>query len=172
MNEIQFPERDRFFVIKTNNIIEEFISLEIALMQSNKRLLIIDKFERFHIPIGGQPWRVSSFEFLSDANKILKLECNSWTIETIDITYKSSSSLLFTLTFSDPLKRIRKFPCEIKRLKETPDSHDLEIVNVSITKLNILSKYQNWEQKDIIDENEKLKIINSELMKRLEKFSI
>jgi hypothetical protein len=157
MATLESSKNERYFVLKTNDVIEEFDSLDTALHQKNRKILIVDKFKEFFTPVGGYPWRISNFEFFTDSKTATKLACNNWTIETFDITYKSSSKILFTLTISDPLQRIKRFPFEISRGKETPDSHDLDVVLSALKELNQLSKFHNWEQIDLKNENEKLK---------------
>jgi hypothetical protein len=165
-------KRERYFVIKTNGIIEEYNSFDDAAKQGDRKLLIIDKFKEFYTPLGGYDWRISNYEFFIDKDKQTKLICNNWTVEVIDITSKTSNNLDFIVTFSDPLKRIRRFPFAIKRRMETSNSHDLEIVVMTLDELNKLSKYHNWEQIDLVSENEKLKTRNSELLAKLTKGGI
>ncbi|MBN8787981.1 MAG: hypothetical protein J0I84_12905 [Terrimonas sp.] len=168
MEALETSKNERYFVLKTNDVIEEFDSLDSALRQKDRKILIVDKFKELYTPDGGYPWRISNFEFFSDSRTATKLTCNNWTIETFNITYKSSSRIKFTLTISDPFQRIKRFPFEIKRGKETPDSHDLDVVLCALKELNRLSKFHDWEQIDLYKENEILKEKIKELSDKLD----
>ena len=161
--------RERYFVIKSNGVINEYNSFQDANKDVERGILVVDSFKEFFTPQNGDPWRISEFEFYNANKVVTKLKCNNWVAERIDITYKSSSTLNFNVNFSDPLKKIKISPFKILGGRKSSDytSHDMGIVVKIQDELKRLSVYQNWEQIDLLNENEKLKIQIAELQKRL-----
>jgi hypothetical protein len=155
--------KDRYFVLRANNKIEEYNSILEALKVNDEKVVIIDKFKKYITPQNGYDWKVSEFIFINNENLPYLLTSNSWKIHAIDTIYKSSSTIKFIVTFSDPLNRIgRKEYEHIESRKSDYYSNDIILVKLSIEKLHEYSKFQNWEQLNLENENLKLK---SEIIK-------
>lgn len=160
-------QRERVFIFKTNGSVLECNSLTDAIKMNDKNFIIIDKFKDIFIPSGGYEHRFSDFVFLNDNGETIDLKNNSWTVHSIDYIYKSTSEITFVIKISDPFKSVRNIRMTTKR--ETnyshPDSHDMNIVLLTLEKLNELSKFHNWEQIDLDLENETIKEENEKLKK-------
>lgn len=159
MTLLSTKKRDRFFVLKKNHQFEEFYTIEDAFSSKDRYVVIIDKFKEFQIPKNDVYWRISEFIFLDDIDKPIKLSKNSWTIHEIDTSYKSTGRTEFDLTLSDPSNKIRrlKFKLAINRGYNDASSNDLQLIETAISTLDEYSKYHNWEQIDLKQENTDLK---------------
>jgi len=155
MEKTPFVERDRFFVIKSNDQEDEYITLEKCYEQNDIKFIVHDKFSSMYNWYSHN-YRFSEFIFYSKDKRQIKLNANNWTIEKIETAHKREYLITFRVTFSDPLERIRIIVIKIPYKKGTK-THDLLIVFEAIKKLNEISIFQNWKQYDLMTENEKLK---------------
>lgn len=161
MTDSSFFKRDRFFVLKKNNIIEEYPTLEYALSCKDKHFIILDTFYGSFTPRGtnSYTWRISRFTFISEEKLPFNLSDNSWTVYNIETTYKTSGYINFSIAIADPKGILKQINCKLNESRDyhDPNSHDLSIVKVSFAKLLEHSRFDNWKQKDLEDENIKLR---------------
>ncbi len=165
-------ERDRFFILNNNDEFYEFSSIDYAQNCSDKQFVIIDKFSSFSRQIND--WRKSMYVFIDKGNNEFKYTVNSWTLEDILTTNKSSNKIEFDIIVKDPLKRIRSISFVEKSTRNAAHrlkDNDLSIVTSSINHIKKLSKLHNWEQVDLESDNKKLNRKITELEKRIADFT-
>ena len=114
------------------------------------------------------------YVFIDKGNNEFKYTVNSWTLEDILTTNKSSNKIEFDIIVKDPLKRIRSISFVEKSTRNAAHrlkDNDLSIVTSSINHIKKLSKLHNWEQVDLESDNKKLNRKITELEKRIADFT-
>lgn len=96
-------ERDRFFVMKTNDTFQSYNSLDDCFEQSDIRFVIYDKYKQ-KAPSGR---RMSDFILYSKDKSETTIASNGWSIAEINMTNRSKNFIFIVLTILDPLKITR-----------------------------------------------------------------
>lgn len=165
----------RFFIIGKNRVIYEVLTFsDPRIKRDDVWLWIKDTYVRQFIPPGiSYPWRISKYEFYSFDDKKIKFENNGWRIEDIDISYISSSRIEYILKISDQSGRLRIFKevFNVGRKYGEMDSTDIGLILMSIDLFFRYSKYNNWVELDVLNENKMLKIELDELKNNLKNYS-
>ncbi len=151
----KFSEKNRIFLIRKDESIEEYLDLESIICPSEDiELIIIDKF-RDLIDSTYKSWRRSKFTLYNAFKKEIKYSLNKWTIEDFDIIYIDTNRIKVNLIVSDYTNSIRTIKYEYK--KPTASKNNIGLIPLGIKEFHKRSKYDNWKQYDLMIENETLK---------------
>ena len=156
---LPYEVKDRYFVLKYDDSVNEYLTLDEAVKSDNRKLIIIDTFKSFFTPYGGYRYRVPEFIFLNDDKNTFKLSKNSWTVREIVITYISSKKMQCFFIISDPFSIIGErisvdwnFSCEYTpiqfQLRRTIFDSYVEVVKLALIDLEKVCNYSSWKQID------------------------
>jgi hypothetical protein len=164
----------RFFVILKNKEVKEIMSFEENKFSKRDVLCLIKDEFKYIFKNTNYDWRKSNYIFYNPENEKEKIQINNWKIESIDIKDVSSNGIYYRLSITDPNLELKCLDKKFRKYRKNgvKDTIDIELIIDTINELEKYSKYNNWNEYKINNENEELKKENKNLKDELRSFKI
>ena len=162
-------KRTRFFAVQNNFEVAEFVSFSEALFSPDKQFVVMDEFREFYRPCGGDDWRISQYKIYSSDGKEIEISSNGWKIRSIEISYRSSTTVRFEIVITDPNQHYLRVKDEFRVNSQSTDTiaHNIETILRVQKQLFEYSRFDNWQKYELNAENLRLRNELTEIKKSL-----